>query len=155
LVGRQGTVEQESGGHRADALPVSLDGPAAQTRDEVKRTGAARSAPGTPRHLRPVPVSRSAVTILRAFLPHHVALPPGIYTARGANWAARGRPVSRRRGVCITDRPNDPGAGSCRGSWERPLEVDDGTVRIGRARGVRRARSAPLAGARAALRRVF
>jgi len=56
LVGRQGTVEQESGGHRAGALRVSLDGPAAQTRDEVKRTGAARSARGTPRHLRPVPV---------------------------------------------------------------------------------------------------
>src|SRR5215472_19175824 len=55
LVGRQGTVEQESGGHRVGALRVSLDGPAAQTRDEVKRTGAARSAPGTPRHLRPVP----------------------------------------------------------------------------------------------------
>jgi hypothetical protein len=30
-----------------------------------------------------------------------------MYTARGANWAARGRPVSRCRGVCITDRPND------------------------------------------------
>ena len=45
LVGRQGTVEQESGGHRIGALWVSLDGPAAQTRDEVKRTGAARLAP--------------------------------------------------------------------------------------------------------------
>src|SRR5512146_196684 len=30
LVGRQGTVDQESGGHRAGALRVSLDGPAAQ-----------------------------------------------------------------------------------------------------------------------------
>jgi hypothetical protein len=35
------------------------------------------------------------------------------------------------------------------------LEVDDGIVRIGRARGVRRSGSAPLAGARAAMRRVF
>ena len=25
---------------------------------------------------------------------HHVVPPPGIYTAHGANWAARGRPVS-------------------------------------------------------------
>ena len=33
----------------------------------------------------------------RAPLPRHG------YTARGANWAARGRPVSRRRGVCTTD----------------------------------------------------
>jgi hypothetical protein len=38
----------------------------------------------------------------------------------GANWAARGRPVSRRRGVFITDRPDDPSAGSCRGSWNDP-----------------------------------
>jgi hypothetical protein len=35
------------------------------------------------------------------------------------------------------------------------LEVDDGIVRIGRTRGVRRSGSASLAGARAALRRVF
>jgi hypothetical protein len=40
-----------------------------------------------------------------------VALAPGIYTAQEANWAARERPVSRRRGVSITDRPNDPAAG--------------------------------------------
>jgi hypothetical protein len=33
-----------------------------------------------------------------------------MYTARGANWAARGRPVSRRRDLYITDRPNDPPA---------------------------------------------
>src|SRR6266496_4917719 len=26
-----------------------------------------------------------------------------MYTARRVNWAARGRPVSRRRGVCIID----------------------------------------------------
>src|SRR6202040_1713699 len=86
--------------------------------------GAARSAPGTPRHLRPVPVraDRLSPSCAPSF-PHHVALPPGIYTARGANWAARGRPVSRRRGVCITDRPNDPSAGSCRGSWERPWRL--------------------------------
>ena len=49
--------------------------------------------------------------------------PPGIYTARSANWAARGRPVSRSRGVCITDRPDDPPTGSCRGSWERPWRL--------------------------------
>jgi hypothetical protein len=35
------------------------------------------------------------------------------------------------------------------------LEVDDGIVRIGRARGVRRSGSAPLVGARAAMRRIF
>src|SRR5690348_12404479 len=35
------------------------------------------------------------------------------------------------------------------------LEADDGIVRIGRARGARRAGSAPLVGAHAALRRVF
>jgi hypothetical protein len=87
LVGRQGTVEQESGGHRAGALRVSLDGPAAQTRDEVKRTGAARSAPGTPRHLRPVPVpvpvtaDRLSPSCAPSF-PHHVTLPP-VYTPPG------------------------------------------------------------------------
>jgi hypothetical protein len=32
------------------------------------------------------------------------SLRSSIYTAHGANWAARGRPVSQRRGVCITDR---------------------------------------------------
>src|SRR5262249_57610564 len=53
LVARQGTVEQESGGHRVGALRVSLDGPAAQTRDEVRRTGAAPPAPGTPPPLPP------------------------------------------------------------------------------------------------------
>jgi hypothetical protein len=26
-----------------------------------------------------------------------------MYTARRVNWAVGGRPVSRRRGVCITD----------------------------------------------------
>src|SRR5438270_11325652 len=29
------------------------------------------------------------------------------YTGRGANWAARRRPVPRSRGVCTTDRPGD------------------------------------------------
>jgi hypothetical protein len=33
-----------------------------------------------------------------------------MYTARGANWAARGRPVSRRRDVYITELPNGPPA---------------------------------------------
>ena len=42
--------------------------------------------------------SSSPVTIPCSFLPHHVAPPPGIYTAHVANWAARGRPVSRCRG---------------------------------------------------------
>ena len=84
----------------------------------------------------------------RAPAPHHVSLPPGVYTARGANWAARGRPVSRRRGVCITDRPDDPSAGSGRGSWKRPWGASDGiVVRTGRTPGVRRSLSAPLAGA--------
>jgi hypothetical protein len=32
-----------------------------------------------------------------------------MYTARGANWAVRGRPVSRRPGVPITDGPDGPG----------------------------------------------
>jgi len=114
------------------------------------------SAPGTPRHLRPVPGRADRLSPSCApFLPRHLALPSGTYTARGANWAARGRPVSRRRGVCITDRPDDPSAGSCRGSGEQPWKVDDGIVRIGRARGVRRSGSAPLAGARAAVRGVF
>jgi len=35
-----------------------------------------------------------------------------MYTARGANWAVRGRPVSRRRGVSIIDGPDDPGVGT-------------------------------------------
>src|SRR6185312_10102374 len=106
-----------------------------------------RCGPVSSRNASPSPArareSRSAVTILRAFLPHHVALAPGIYTARGANWAARGRPVSRHRGVCTTDRPDDPPTRSCRSSWKRPWKVDDGIVRIGRARGVRRSRSPP------------
>jgi predicted MFS family arabinose efflux permease len=38
---------------------------------------------------------------------------------------------------------------------ETTLEVDDEIVRIGRARSIRRSRSAPLVGARAAMRRVF
>src|SRR5581483_9139608 len=67
--------------------------------------------------------SRSAVTILRSLLPHHVVPPPGIYTAHGANWAARGRPVSRCRGVCTTDRPDDLPTGSCRSSWKRPWRL--------------------------------
>jgi DNA-binding CsgD family transcriptional regulator len=50
----------------------------------------------------------SAVPILRTFLPHRLALPLRIYTVRRANWAARGRPVCRRRGVFITERPDDP-----------------------------------------------
>ena len=41
-----------------------------------------------------------------------------------ANWAARGRPVSRRRGVCITDRPNDPSAGSCLAQQEEPIRSE-------------------------------
>src|SRR6516225_3905821 len=86
---------------------------------------------------------RSAVTIPRSFLPHHVVPTPGIYTAHHANWAARGRPVSQCLGVCPTDRPDDPPTGSCRSSWNRPWKVDDGIVRIGRARGVRRSRSPP------------
>src|SRR5215831_4647291 len=86
---------------------------------------------------------RSAVTIPRSFLPHHVIPPPGIYTAHAANWAARGRPVSPCRGVCTTDRPDDPPTRSCRSSWKRPWKVDDGIVRTGRARGVRRSRSPP------------
>src|SRR5215472_15561361 len=52
-----------------------------------------------------------------------VALPPGTDTARRANWAACQGPVSRRRGVCITDRPDDPSAGSCRGSSKRPWRL--------------------------------
>src|SRR6202021_2585424 len=46
-------------------------------------------------------------------------------------------------GVCTPDRPDDPPTGSCRSSWKRPWKVDDGIVRIGRARGVRRSRSPP------------
>jgi len=46
-----------------------------------------------------------------------------MYTAHGANWAARGRPVSRCRGVCTTDLPDDPPAGSCRSRWTRPWKV--------------------------------
>jgi len=32
----------------------------------------------------------------------------GIYTAHGANWARRGRPVFRSLGVCTTDLSDDP-----------------------------------------------
>jgi hypothetical protein len=39
-------------------------------------------------------------------------LPCCMYTARGANWAAGGRPVSRGRGVSIIDGPDSPGAGT-------------------------------------------
>lgn len=39
LAGRQGAVVKESGGHRAGVLRVSLNGPAAQARDEIERTG--------------------------------------------------------------------------------------------------------------------
>jgi hypothetical protein len=35
-----------------------------------------------------------------------------MYTARGANWAARARPVSGRRGVFIIDRSDDPSLGT-------------------------------------------
>jgi len=35
-----------------------------------------------------------------------------MYTARGPNWAVGVRPVSRRRGVCITDGPDEPGIGT-------------------------------------------
>ena len=53
LIGRQGTVEEESGGHRVGALGVSLDGPAAQTRDEIERTGERRRGNA----LTPVPLT--------------------------------------------------------------------------------------------------
>ena len=53
------------------------------------------------------------------------------------------RPVSRCRGVCTTDRPDDPPAGSCRGSRKRRGEAAGGVVRFGGARGVRRSRSPP------------
>jgi predicted PhzF superfamily epimerase YddE/YHI9 len=35
------------------------------------------------------------------------------------------RPVSRCRGVYITDRPDDPPTGSCHGNWKRPWKFDD------------------------------
>ena len=45
-----------------------------------------------------------------------------MYTARGANWAARGRPVSRRRDVYITDRPDDPPAAAIAGNTSQKEE---------------------------------
>jgi hypothetical protein len=65
--------------------------------------------------------SRSAVTILRAFLPHHLALPPGIYTARGRTGQLAGAQFSSAavyalptaRTIRLPDRAaaagNDPG----------------------------------------------
>src|SRR5215475_12940549 len=53
LVSRQGTVEEESGRHGVGALRVSLDGPAAQTRDEIERTGERRRGNA----LTPVPLT--------------------------------------------------------------------------------------------------
>jgi hypothetical protein len=41
--------------------------------------------------------------------------PPTARTGRLA-----GAQVSRRRGVCTTDRPNDPSAGSCLAQQEEP-----------------------------------
>src|SRR6516164_9813630 len=53
LVGRQGTVEEEAGGHRTGVLRVSLDSPAAQGRDEIERTGEGRGGHA----LAPVPLT--------------------------------------------------------------------------------------------------
>src|SRR5215472_6566596 len=53
LIGRQGAVEQEAGGHRVGALRVALDGPPAQTRDEIERTGERRRGHA----LTPVPLA--------------------------------------------------------------------------------------------------
>jgi hypothetical protein len=78
----------------------------------------------------PCPLEQIGCHHPRAFLPHHVTLPP-VYTPPGGT--ARGRPVSRRRGVCTTDRPNDPSAGSCRGSWKRPWRLTmESSVSTGR-----------------------
>jgi hypothetical protein len=93
-----------------------------------------------------------------------------MYTARGANWAARGRPVSRRRDVYITDRPDDPPAAAIAGNTSQKEErtmaiyeylmkaVQDDARRAGerdrllrearRARRARRQRLVPAAPAR-------
>jgi hypothetical protein len=129
LVGRQGTVEQESGGHRAGALRVSLDGPAAQTRDEVKRTGAARSAPGTPRHLRPVPVraNRLSPSCAPSFPP--VCTPPGGRTERlaGAQFpgaAVYALPTAR------TIRAPDRAAAAGKRPWRLTMESSASAGRV-------------------------
>ena len=90
--------------------------------------------------------SRSAVTILRTFLPHHVVPPPGICTAHGANWAARGSRVFPGAAVlCTTDRPDDPPTGSCRAAGNNPGRLTmESSASAGR--GVRRSRSAPPRG---------
>src|SRR5215475_1023560 len=56
LIGRQRAVEQEPGGHRTGVLRVSLDGPPAQPRDEIKRTGERRAGHA----LAPVPLPGEA-----------------------------------------------------------------------------------------------
>src|SRR5580658_8959927 len=53
LVGRQGAVEEEAGGHRAGGFRVSLDTPPAQARDEIERAGQRRSGHTLP----PVPLT--------------------------------------------------------------------------------------------------
>src|SRR5205823_6037705 len=52
LVGRQGAVEEEPGGHRPGVLGVSLDGAPAQACDEIERTGERRRG----HSLAPVPL---------------------------------------------------------------------------------------------------
>src|SRR5579862_9303981 len=55
---------------------------------------------------------------------HAVYTPPGGRTGRFA-----GAQFHRRRGVCITDRPNDPNNGSCHGSWKRPWGLTTESIR--------------------------
>src|SRR5262249_54154519 len=82
LVGRQGTVEQEAGGHRAGVLRVSLDGPPTEARDEIEGTGERRRGhalapvPLTGEAARDPPVwrGRLAFVVRRAVLdPRHLA----------------------------------------------------------------------------------
>src|SRR5579859_509160 len=72
-----------------------------------------------------------AAAILRSFLPHPVVPPPGIYTAHGANWAARGRPVSRPSGVYVTDPRTIRAPDRAAATGNDPGRLTLGIVRIG------------------------
>ena len=73
--------------------------------------------------------SRSAVTILRSFLPRHVVPPPGLYTPPAAR---TGRLAGAQfPGAAVYALPtarDDPPARTCRSSPKRPWKADNGIV---------------------------
>ena len=118
--------------------------PPGTVRSPAAPAGGTRPAPGTPRHPRPAPVradrlspswspSFRTTSCLRP-----VYTPPGTRTGRLASAQFPGAAVYALP-TARTIRPPDraPAAGNDRGRF------DDGIVRIGRARGVRRSRSPP------------